>query len=135
MPLLYNTTVNNVNTSADGATLALSTGQTLDADIVIAADGWHSALRDCVAPDVPALEVVTEEQDSVPASRGHVLHLTFTVPTEKLAEDAELSFLTNRALVSALSYYLLVFHAPCTPPDARLLYSGLCGWAKDLPFT
>ncbi|KJA23673.1 hypothetical protein HYPSUDRAFT_39515 [Hypholoma sublateritium FD-334 SS-4] len=98
VPLLYNTSVDDVTISAEGATLALSTGQTLDADIVIAADGWNSALRERVVPDAPALQVVTEEQVTAPASPEHVLHLMFTVPTEKLAEDAELRFLTNRAL-------------------------------------
>ena len=130
VPLFYNTTVGNVTTSAEGATLALSTGQTLAADIVIAADGWHSALREHVAPDtLTALEVVAEEQGSASASTENVLHLTFTVPINTLAQDDELSFLTDRTLVSVI----FVLKMLCTPIYAYLLCSGPCGWGKGMP--
>ncbi|KJA12834.1 hypothetical protein HYPSUDRAFT_60210 [Hypholoma sublateritium FD-334 SS-4] len=99
VPLLYNTSVSNITTSAEGATLALSTGHMLEADIVIAADGWYSSLRQHVAPDMPTvLEVVAEEQGSASAMVENVLHLTFTVPTDTLAQDNELRFLTDQTL-------------------------------------
>ncbi len=128
MPLFYNTAVDNVTTSAEGATLTLNNGQTLAADIVIAADGWHSALREHVAPDRPtALEIIAGDQGSASSLAENVLHLTFTVPIDTLAQDDELSFLTDRTLVSVIFVPKML----CTLVYAYLLCSGLCGWGRD----